>query len=286
MEKGILNLQAMVKSDRYNNANKNNIDILSNILSGEKDSPMFDYMMNFSYMRLSDIKSLSLFNESGITLKKNSLRSKEEILEENLTISLPQVKKHKSNIFKVIESRESVRTYSGEYTSLDELSDILYYSFGINKKRKLSFGDTEVYGRNYSSGGGLYPVNIIIHINKVRGIKNGLYKYQPFSHTLLKLNDTKEITKVFESNVIDIHSSNFVCFFQADIDRAYIKYGELSLLNIMIEIGIMSQNLHLVSKGLGYSSCDIAGFEKKKIENILELDGIREQVLYSISIGG
>lgn len=285
MTKGFLNLQSSLSIDCNNHANRNNIEIMSTILAGEKDSPMYDYLLNYSFMRLSDIKSLNLFNYSEISVDKNYVREKEEILEEGITIFLPKIKAHKANIFKLVDYRASVREYSGSYINDDLVSDLLYYSFGVNKKRIIQFGDKKINGRNYASGGGLYPVSIVLYINRVRGIKKGFYRYQPYSHSLLMLKEEESVYSIFSDNVIDINSSNIICFFQADIDRAYIKYGELSLVNILIEIGLMSENLHLFSKGLGLSTCDIAGYNKKEIEQILMLDGINEHILYSVSIG-
>lgn len=60
-----------------------------------------------------------------------------------------------------------------------------------------------------------------------------------------------------------------------------MKYGELALLNSLIEIGCMSHNFGLVITSLGYTGCPIAGFKKSNIENLLELDHVNEHILFT-----
>ena len=43
------------------------------------------------------------------------------------------------------------------------------------------------------------------------------------------------------------------------MNRSYVKYGELALAHAFIEVGLMSQNLHLLSQGLGIGTCDMGG---------------------------
>ncbi len=281
--KGELNSHSIYAKDLNNLSNKTNTEIYQNIFAGIDTTPMFEYLLNFSHQRLSDLKSINYFNYSGISVDKNEKRYLEEIEGDN-TYYLPKISKVKYNITNVIEKRESIREYAGSILSLKTLSTILHYSMGINKKHEINFGEKTINTRYYSSGGGLYPVSFILYLSNIESIKDGFYRYQPFSHSLLFLNNSG-IKGVFDNNVVDVINSNCIFFFNAELNRSYIKYGELSLINILIEIGIVSQNIHLMSNSFNLGTCDIAGFNKNLIEKKLNIDGVHSHILYSLSMG-
>src|SRR5699024_8957221 len=51
----------------------------------------------------------------------------------------------------------------------------------------------------------------------------------------------------------DIGNCNFLVFFGYNFNSSFLKYGELALLNSLIEIGCMSHNFGLVITSLGYT---------------------------------
>jgi SagB-type dehydrogenase family enzyme len=285
--KGKLNSHQIEYSDNFNLVNGSNSKIYQNIISGNIESNTFNYLLNLGSMRISDIKSINEYNYSGLSIEKNSYRYMEEILDED-TITLPSTKTNKGKFQKALTERKSVRDYNPDIVmKIAELSNILKYSVGINKERKISFGETEINTRIHSSGGGLYPVDTYVYINKVQNIANGIYLYQPYSHTLRSIskNCKKQIAISLENNVIDFENCNIIFIFSTALNRSYVKYGELSLLNCIIETGIMAQNIHINSLTNKYNTCDIAGFNKKAIDEILQNDGINSHTLYLISCG-
>ena len=69
------------------------------------------------------------------------------------------------------------------------------------------------------------------------------------------------------------------------MNRSYVKYGELALAHAFIEVGLMSQNLHLLSQGLGIGTCDMGGFNKVLLERKMQLCGVNRHVIFSIVFG-
>lgn len=164
--------------------------------------------------------------------------------------------------------------------NINELSTILLYSYGVTKRKENYFG-VEVSTRYHGSGGGLYPIDTYLLINNVSGIKQGIYKYQPVSHTLRFLSDDFDMEKLYPYGNFDLKNYSFCVLYEYDINRNYVKYGELSLMVSLIEAGLMAQNLDLVAASIGFSTCQAAGYDKKYADNILELDGVNSHIIYT-----
>ena len=73
-----------------------------------------------------------------------------------------------------IKRRRSLREYTGESISLEDISKLLFYSYGIT-------GEIEAPGafiqklRATASGGALYPLELYAVCSRVESIKAGLY---------------------------------------------------------------------------------------------------------------
>lgn len=281
--KGMLNQNSLLRNDESNISNGDNQNVYSKIIKGNVDSEMFSYLLNLNHQRLNDFKSMMAYNESNQAAIINESQQINEITEGNNVIFLPKKKvRIKADFFNVLEKRRSVRSFSGVKMTDKNLSAILQYSFGI-AQRKVYYGEIETTTRYYASGGGLYPITIYIYVKNVDAIANGLYQYQPISHSILKISKNRniDVDSFFVGDNIDVENMNFSIFFGYSISSNYLKYGELALLNTLIEVGGMSHNFDIVCTALGFSSCPIAGLKKTFLEEILNYDHVNEHVLFS-----
>lgn len=282
--KGMFNKHTLIKNSDSNVSSADNHMVYSQIIRGKQDSELFSYLLNMNQQRLNDFKSMMAYNETNEASLINEAQYLNEIVDKENTVSLTQnYFKLKEKLDNVLEHRHSSRVFAGTLMSEKTFSTIMHYAFGITN-RKIFYDETETTTRYYSSGGGLYPVNVYVYCNNVEGIKQGVYLYQPLSHSLLFINE--EINKIdslefFNGENIDVLNSNFSLFFGYRISSTYLKYGELSLLNTLVETGIMSHNFDLVVTSLGYTSCPIAGYKKTYIEDLLDFDHVDEHILFS-----
>lgn len=283
--KGLFNQNTLSTSDISNNNNYNNQQLFDHIIRGNANSEMLTYLLNMNHQRLNDFKSMHQYNYGNFASLMNSVEQYNEI-ENDETILLPKPLRIKNKLQQVLKKRKSVRNYIGLSCDLRELSTILMYSFGISG-RKENFGGIVASMRYYASGGALYPISVIIYINEVDGLKKGLYLYQPMYHSLLPLNIKTQIdiNKLFVGSNIDVKNSSFFVFYKYAISSTYLKYGELSLANILIEAGMMAQNFSLVTTACGFGSCPIAGYNKRFIEDICNLDHVNEHIIFTESCG-
>lgn len=278
---GFINQHVIFSTDESNITSKNNSYIYNQVIMGNYQSPSFDYLNNLGNMRLNDIKSIGTYNETNLAARINNLKKNEEILDEEYTITLPRkFVKVKGNIVQALENRRSSRRFSQGYEMpLLEFSTIMHYSYGI-AKRKMVFDDIAVTTRHYGSGGGLYPISVYVLVNNVEGLKKGIYKYQPFSHSLYYVNNSMDIRELLQHGSFDFDNYSFCVLYENDINRTYVKYGELFLLNSLIEVGLMCQNLDIITTSLNYGICQIAGFDKPYAEKVLGLDGVNSHIVF------
>lgn len=288
ISKSVGNSSAIYTSDTHNISNTNNQIIFNKMMSGIIETPSLSYLMNYQVMRLNDVKSVLEYNYGNISLMLAENAQMEEIFDE-FTVYLPKCKKKmwgNLTLEKALEKRRTVRSYTGKPVRLKELSTLLNYGLGVRNEKEIING-YEVPLRYYGSGGGLYPIRPYIFINRVENLEKGVYKYQPFSHTVRRIeHENITLDEVYSTQKsVDISNLAFAIFFVYEMNRSYVKYGELALAHAFIEVGLMSQNLHLLSQGLGIGTCDMGGFNKVLLERKMQLCGVNRHVIFSIVFG-
>ena len=244
------------------------------IFDGTYYSPGVVFLLNYPAIRMIDSISINTFNGMNYAALVSSNRIMEEIIDEKRTVKLDKEKESKVKLDDALYSRHSVRHFDPNYVlSFGTLSSILNKSFGISDKRMYLFDDVKTPCRNYGSGGGLYPIDVYLLIKNCEKLKEGFYKYQPYSKSLFYIGNNTDFQEIIIGDNFDFNSINFGVFYSYSLSRNYIKYGELGILAAAVEIGLMSQNFELISTSYGLGTCQIAGFDKKLIEKQLGLDG-------------
>ncbi|MBI2641390.1 nitroreductase family protein [Candidatus Roizmanbacteria bacterium] len=64
-----------------------------------------------------------------------------------------------------------------------------------------------------------------------------------------------------------------------------MKYKDRGYRHVMMETGIMTQNIHLVSQALHLGCCAISGFIDDCINKLLDIDGREESVTTVLAVG-
>jgi hypothetical protein len=77
-----------------------------------------------------------------------------------------------------LSQRRSIRTYSGDKLTIEEVSQLLWAAQGITAP----WG-----GRTAPSAGALYPLELYLVVGDVEGIDKGVYRYRPGEHELEKV---------------------------------------------------------------------------------------------------
>ncbi len=180
-----------------------------------------------------------------------------------------------------IGKRRSIRNYSGKPVNLFQLSRLLFSAQGITGK---------IYNkhlRTAPSAGALYPFEIYVIANNVEDLPQGIYHYAVLNHTLelIEAGDfRKEITSAgLKQEMLGDADITFVL--SAIFDRVRYKYGERGFRYAYIEAGHISQNIYLQAVSLGLGSVSVGAFLDSKVNNLIDVDGEKEAVIYLHAVG-
>jgi len=184
-------------------------------------------------------------------------------------------------LWKTMELRESVRSFSSAPISLDTLARLLWSVGGVRK---------EEWGflfRTVPSAGGLYPIETYIMANRVEGLDRGIYHLHipTFSLELVKSGDHSPALTHAALDQKMVMASAVTLIWTAVIDRCRIKYGERGFRYIYLDAGHAGQNLYLATTGRGLGCCTIGAFFDDEVNDVLGVDGVQETVLYMGVVG-
>jgi amino acid adenylation domain-containing protein len=129
----------------------------------------------------------------------------------------------------------------------------------------------------YPSGGGLYGVQLYLHIKRgrVEDTPGGVYYYHPARHQLIALSKDAEIHRDIHVPFINqpiFDEAALSLFFIAQLDAIGPLYGDYSVHNATLEAGIMAQLLDAAAPKLGIGLCHIGHIEFEPIRALFRLD--------------
>jgi SagB-type dehydrogenase family enzyme len=204
-------------------------------------------------------------------------------------IALPEHRRLKSGLSSTVVARRSGRGFSGKPATLDELATILWHGQGISGSLPVPTAqdaDAAVPLRNSPSGGGLYPVRLAVLAQHVKGLTSGAYEYQPHSHTLFPLTGAPvDLTRQLWTADVELDKVAFALVYVYDLYVNSQKYGDSGLVFALIEVGGISQNIHLARTALGMIGCDQGGYDKQTLEKTLGYDGTSRHVVHFTLVG-
>jgi len=195
-------------------------------------------------------------------------------------IALPKPKlSHKISLVKAIFERKSSRNFRREKPlPLQQLSTLLGFSAGL-----MNINQPKTSRRFYPSAGARYPLELYL-ISLNTELPPAIYHYYPVDHLCEKIRESEnlDLKRYFAQ---DWSNSLFIVLISAFFLRNIMKYGDRGYREILMETGHLGQNIYLISTALHLSCCAIDGFFDNKVNQLLDLDGINEAVIYCFAIG-
>jgi SagB-type dehydrogenase family enzyme len=204
-------------------------------------------------------------------------------------IQLPAVgviDKPDMTLWKAIEQRRSLRSYADKPITREELSFLLWSTQWVRDFR--SNEKVEVAFRNVPSAGARHPFETYLLINKVEGIKPGIYYYHPIKHGLVLFKEGVEWAETICHATFDqeMVMNGAVTFIWAAIpQRTTWRYSQRGYRYLYLDAGHVGQNLHLAAEAIDCGACMIGAYYDEGINEILELDGKTAFVIYIASLG-
>ncbi len=189
-------------------------------------------------------------------------------------------------LWKAIEQRRSLRTYAREPLNQPELSFLLWATQWVRDFR--SNEKVEIALRNVPSAGARHPFETYLLVNRVRGLKPGLYYYNPTKHGLVLLRPGEEMAGEICRGALDqemVTASSVTFIWVAVPHRTVWRYSQRGYRYLYLDAGHVGQNLHLAAEAIASGACMIGAFYDEGMNEILKLDGKSAFVIYMASVG-
>jgi SagB-type dehydrogenase family enzyme len=194
-------------------------------------------------------------------------------------ITLPQPKTTGTfAVEKALFTRRSIREYTEEAITLQELAQLLWSCQGITSPEGF---------RTTPSGGAVFPLELFAFVKNVEDLPAGIYHYLPgqFEHKLELIREGDFSQKIFDlstkQDFIKIVSVNFVL--TSFTYKMVEKYGdEFADRFVFMEMGHAVQNVHLQAEALGLGSVAIGVVNEEQTKELCTTESIP---YYMVSIG-
>lgn len=202
-------------------------------------------------------------------------------------ITLPEVTGNvftKTDLLDILRDRKSNRSYTEECLTLEELSFLLWATQGVK----------EIRGNNYAtirpvpSGGARHPFETYIAVNRVEGLKNGVYRYLALTHELLLMFDDDNLQDELSTLTLGqkFVGKAAVTFIWSVIPyRGEWRYHVRSHKVMLLDAGHLCQNLYIACEAIGCGTCAIGAYDQEALDKFLNLDGEDEFVVYLGPVG-
>ena len=193
------------------------------------------------------------------------------------------VKVNKVDLTDAINSRVSVRAYSDEPLSFDELSYVLWCTQGVKEVTK-----RPATQRNVPSAGARHCFESYVLINRVEGLALGLYRYLAIDHKLQEVDMSEDIAEKVTRGCFGqrfVYNSAITLILTAVRYRMMWRYTERGYRYMHLDAGHVMQNLYLCSAAIDAGACAIAAFYDDDINETLGLDGVEQFTVYLGTLG-
>ncbi|MBA7526111.1 Microcin B17-processing protein McbC [subsurface metagenome] len=181
------------------------------------------------------------------------------------------------SVEEALSKRRSIRAYSGESLTVEEVSQLLWAAQGITSPGG---------GRTAPSAGALYPLELYLVVGDVEGIDKGVYRYRPEEHDLEKVKDGDVRAELAEAALGQecVKDAAIDIVFTAVYERTTWKYGERGIRYVHIEAGHAAQNVYLQAVSLDLVTVVIGAFIDSEVKEIMNMQE-QETPLYIMPVG-
>jgi SagB-type dehydrogenase family enzyme len=181
----------------------------------------------------------------------------------------------------LLQKRRSERNFRKEVLTKDKLSQVIWAGQGITRVSE------HHQFRTVPSAGGLFPIETYCVINRVEGMKAGVYHYQIPYHSLVLLKEGNFGRKLAGAALGQemLYEAAFSLVWSVIIERSKWKYEQRAYRYIYLDAGHIAQNTALAAVSCGLGSCQIGAFFDSEADEIIGVDGVNEFTIYMTAVG-
>jgi SagB-type dehydrogenase family enzyme len=163
-----------------------------------------------------------------------------------------------------LHARRSVRDFSDEPLTLDDVAQLLWSAQGITDPDG---------GRAAPSAGGLNPLEIYLVVGAVTGLPPGVYRYVPTRHELARTADGDRRSALARAALRQdwVKAAPAILVVAAVYPRTTDKYGDRGRKYVHMDVGHAAQNVYLQAVALDLCTTFVGAFHDNQIKQVLEL---------------
>jgi SagB-type dehydrogenase family enzyme len=173
------------------------------------------------------------------------------------------------------------------FLNIDDLSRIFLLTYSLTSRVKHS--GREFFYRSAASAGALYPTEIYVAVQRVKGVDDGLYHFSVAHHGLFPLRKGNFFPQIAKAILVKKKQESVLTFFLSVIFfRSTWKYRERAYRYLLLDTGHLLENLVLALRSLDLLFLLSYEFDDQEVNRLLGFDQTKEvslatsQVLNSV----
>ena len=186
-------------------------------------------------------------------------------MESEQRIALPEAEfVGEMSVEEAINKRRSVREFSRDSLTLDDIAQLLWAAQGVTSERGY---------RSAPSAGGLYPLELYVVAGNVDGLAPGVYRYRQTEHDLILVasGDHRRRLATAALNQSWVRRAPAVLVIASVYKRTTGKYGQRGRRYAHMEAGHAAQNIYLQATARGLGTVMVGAFDDSEVQRALGL---------------
>lgn len=188
-----------------------------------------------------------------------------------------------------LAARRTCRRFLPASDPVEQLGSILGMAIaaGVTNSASPMMPGGSAANRAYPSGGGLYPVEVIIYPASITEAPPAFYYYQALAHRLIRVAppiSDLEMKRLLANHPVE--GASFFVFLYLDFMRVGLsRYGRKAYRLALLEAGHIAQCILLSATAAGLGTLPLCGFDDEHLSRAAGLRYPAEAILYGIAIG-
>jgi SagB-type dehydrogenase family enzyme len=162
----------------------------------------------------------------------------------------------------VMEDRRTVRVVGPSPLTIADVGEFLYRTGRARQRRGPGpKATTAWFDRVAPTGGAAYELDVYLAIRQCRGLRPGLYRYDPRGHALWRrAGMTPDVRRMTSSAGHAARTTPQVLIIvSARFGRTLRRYASMAYAMILKDAGVLLQTFYLVATAMGLAPCAIGG---------------------------
>jgi SagB-type dehydrogenase family enzyme len=203
-----------------------------------------------------------------------------------LALPVPDVRALETDdppLFRVMESRRSIRQYGAPPISIDQLGELLYRVARVRGHLAADHEAERLYeltDRPYPSGGGAYELELYLTVAACDRLERGSYYYDAADHSLVRLETTEEQVQALlaDASLATGGEANpqVLVTVTSRFKRLAWKYSGMAYATTLKNLGVLYQSLYLAATAMGLAPCALGSGDSSSAVAAFGLDELRE----------